>query len=153
MIIWAGFIFTMSNMNIAESNNQSKSTISTIIDGTLNITNDFGITTKKPDKTKKNQIINKYNYIVRRTAHVIEYLIFTILIIIALHSNGLKGKKVYIIALLICFIYACTDEYHQTFIEGRTGQFYDCLVDLVGGLLGCSFMIAIKKIKQLRKTN
>lgn len=138
----------MSSMNITESNNQSKSTINTIVDSTLNITNNLGITNKHPDDVSKTRIINKYNYIVRRTAHVIEYLIFTILIIITLSSSGVKGKKIYIISLLICFIYACTDEYHQTFIAGRTGQFVDCLVDSIGVLIGCALAFIINTIKK-----
>jgi VanZ family protein len=29
-------------------------------------------------------------------------------------------------------VYACTDEFHQTFIDGRTGKFSDVMVDAIG---------------------
>lgn len=65
-----------------------------------------------------NQVIENLNYPLRKFAHASEYFIFTILILIALKNSGVKGNKKFIIALVICFIY--TDEYHQTFVNGRT---------------------------------
>ena len=38
--------------------------------------------------------------------------------------------------LILCILYAFTDEYHQTFINGRTGQILDVLIDSSGSLLG-----------------
>ena len=63
----------------------------------------------------------------------------------------LKGTKLFIFALSICFIYACTDEYHQTFVSGRTGQFTDSLIDTFGGTLGCLFYNSILKINYFKE--
>ena len=38
--------------------------------------------------------------------------------------------------MLICFVYACSDEWHQTFVPGRAGQFRDVLLDTAGSLTG-----------------
>ena len=35
-----------------------------------------------------------------------------------------------------CFLYACSDEFHQAFVPGRVGQFSDVLIDMIGVLLG-----------------
>ena len=45
-------------------------------------------------------------------------------------------KKAYIYSLVIVFGYACSDEFHQLFVEGRSGQFKDVLIDTSGGVFG-----------------
>ena len=144
VILWASIIFFMSCMDTNESNNSSKSTINTIIEKSTNVSSKLGITSK-PNTNKVRKITEYLNVPLRKVAHATEYLIFTILLIIALKSSGLKGKKVYFIALLICFLYACTDEYHQTFVKGRTGQFTDTLIDTLGGLIGFFLVIILNK--------
>ena len=37
---------------------------------------------------------------------------------------------------LICFLYACSDEIHQSFISGRDGNFLDVIIDSIGYLFG-----------------
>lgn len=39
------------------------------------------------------EFIDKYNYLSRKIAHASEYFILTVLLIIALRSSGLNGKK------------------------------------------------------------
>ena len=65
--------------------------------------------------------------------------------------NPFKGIICIIIALVICFIYACTNEYHQTFVNGRTGQFSDTLIDTFGGFISCLMYIFMMKINKIRK--
>ena len=84
-----------------------------------------------------NYPLKKLNYPLRKAAHASEYFVFTILILIALKNSGVKGNKKFIIALVTCFIYACTNEYHQTFVNERTGQFSDTLIDTFGGFISC----------------
>ena len=70
--------------------------------------------------------------------HATVYFILAIMII--LFITVMQEKKKYFLALLItiviCFLFACTDEYHQTFVGGRTGQFKDVLIDTSGALAG-----------------
>ena len=40
------------------------------------------------------------------------------------------------ISVFFCFIYACTDEFHQMFVDGRGASFFDCLIDTTGAILG-----------------
>ena len=137
----------MSNMDTNESNNKSMSTINGIIEKSVDTTNELGITDKHPSKDKMNQVVNKLNYPFRKIAHASEYLIFSILLIIALKNSGIS--KVYLISLFICFIYACSDEFHQTFIPGRTGQFIDALIDTFGALIGIILFTIKNKLIRL----
>ena len=47
-----------------------------------------------------------------------------------------KNNMIYIYALIIVFGYASTDEFHQLFVVGRSGQFKDVLIDTSGGTFG-----------------
>lgn len=55
-------------------------------------TNNLGITDKHPSENKMKQVIDKLNKPLRKVAHASEYLIFTILIIIALKYSGVNIK-------------------------------------------------------------
>mgnify|MGYP003309055667 FL=1 len=64
----------------------------------------------------------------------------------------LTRVNTYLYSIIICFIYACTDEIHQLYVVGRTGQFIDVLIDTIGALLGCLvFYIGSKIINKNRK--
>ena len=53
---------------------------------------------------------------------------------------GKTGGKKQLICMLICtgivFLSAAGDEFHQTFIPGRSGNFKDVLLDTAGGFAG-----------------
>lgn len=143
VIIWAIVIFFMSNMNSNVSNKSSVSTINEFIEKSIDITNELGITDKHPSENKMNQVVNKLNYPLRKVAHASEYFVFALLIINALKSSGINNK-IYIITVLICFIYASTDEFHQIFVNGRTGHFVDVLIDTFGSFIG-TILFTFKK--------
>jgi VanZ family protein len=50
--------------------------------------------------------------------------------------------------LLFCFLYACTDEFHQLFVSGRAGQFSDVLIDTVGILFGLTAACALSFLRK-----
>ena len=50
--------------------------------------------------------------------------------------------KVLIVAL-IALAYGCTDEYHQSFVEGRDCSALDLVADLTGGLIGGSVYVLV----------
>lgn len=136
VVIWASLIFIMSSMDTNESNSKSKKTLNEIVEKTVETTNGMGITDKHPTENKLNDVINKLNHPFRKVAHASEYLIFSILLLIALKNSGVNGIKLFILTIVICFVYACTDEYHQTFVNGRTGQFVDVIIDTIGAFIG-----------------
>ena len=153
VIIWLGIIFFLSSREANESDNESKWLIDRIVKTTIKITNKIGITNNDLTEVEKSHIIEKLNYPVRKIAHITEYFVLTSFMIVALKKTGLKGKKVFIIALLLCFLYAVGDEYHQTFVNQRTGQISDAIIDTFGGFLGCLIIYIIdkKSIKKLKK--
>ena len=147
VVLWASIIFIMSGMDTNESNDKSKKVLNEIVEKTVETTNGMGITDKHPTQSKLNNVINKLNYPFRKMAHASEYLILSILLLIALKNSGIRDIKLFIIAVSVCFIYACTDEYHQTFVNGRTGQFIDVIIDTIGAFIGSLFYKLIIKIR------
>ncbi len=73
--------------------------------------------------------------LVRKMAHFFLYFVLGILVGSATHVH----KKWCILSLLICLIYACTDEIHQVFVSGRSGQLKDVFIDLIGSSVGIYF--------------
>ena len=65
----------------------------------------------------------------RKLGHVTGYALLT-----ALWAWALQGvvKRPVLIAVFIAFAYACTDEFHQTFVSGRTGTPRDVAIDAIG---------------------
>ncbi|PKM93081.1 MAG: hypothetical protein CVU80_00070 [Elusimicrobia bacterium HGW-Elusimicrobia-4] len=77
-----------------------------------------------------------WDLILRKGAHITEYFILTILLIRAFRRS-FRMSFVFLIFCpsVISFLYAVSDEYHQTFIKNRCGTPWDILVDTVGILL------------------
>lgn len=75
------------------------------------------------------------SYLVRKAGHFTEYLILAILFLRNQKEQESSGRTVFY-ALLFVFLYACSDEFHQSFIPGRGPAFTDVLIDTIGGLTG-----------------
>lgn len=69
--------------------------------------------------------------------HALAYFIFGLTILMAFDTNSkrLSRKELVIYMLFIGCIYAASDEYHQSFVYGRTGDFFDWIADSVGIIL------------------
>ena len=70
-----------------------------------------------------------WDVILRKLGHVTGYALLTALWWWAL--RGVIGRPL-LIAVCIAFAYACTDEFHQTFVSGRTGTPVDVAIDSIG---------------------
>ncbi|WP_321433007.1 VanZ family protein [Trichococcus flocculiformis] len=75
------------------------------------------------------------SYLVRKAGHFTEYLILAILFLRFSKQRGLSGKSAFY-AVLFVFLYASSDEFHQSFIPGRGPAFSDVLIDTAGGFTG-----------------
>ena len=135
--LWGGLIFILSAMNSNSSNGKSTSIIKLFIEDSFAVTS--GVT-KSNYPTENEFGIAAYlmNPVSRKVMHASVYFVLALLIIIFINKNY-KYKK-YLLSLLItmlsCFTFACLDEYHQTFVDGRTGRFSDVLIDSTGALVG-----------------
>jgi VanZ family protein len=71
--------------------------------------------------------------VIRKTAHLTEYFILSILLHRALRGNDRDWKLKWAIwAIVIAAAYASLDEFHQSFVPSRTASPWDALLDTVG---------------------
>lgn len=126
VILWVIFIFVMSSFDATSSSNQSNFIVD-IITSIINI-KDIGL----------------LSLIIRKLAHFIEYFILGILVI----NFITRYDKKIIIAILLCIIYATSDEIHQIFVPGRSCQIIDIMIDSLGSIMGIYlYKLITKKCK------
>ena len=75
-------------------------------------------------------------FLVRKAAHISAYFILGILLFNLLKEYDLGVKKMIFISIGIAMLYACTDEVHQVFVSGRSGEVRDVLIDTAGAAVG-----------------
>lgn len=90
------------------------------------------------------QTFEGLHFLLRKSAHISEYAIFAVLIYHSLearHPRGWRAKPA-LRAVLAAGVYALTDEYHQSFVPGRTASLSDCGIDTCGAALGVLLVYA-----------
>jgi len=85
------------------------------------------------------------DFLLRKIAHMVEFGILTFLFFRAISAQGGSPHKAIIFSFIFSLFYALTDEYHQTFIEGRQGALRDVGIDSIGILIAS--LICYIKIK------
>lgn len=140
VVLWMGLIFMFSAQNAEESGELSSGLIVKI--ASLFVSDDL---------TPEMQMmyISKFSFILRKSAHFTVYLILGVLVWSFLKEFQLK--HIAVIALIICCLYSISDEYHQTFVPGRSGEVRDVCVDTSGALLGIAGVTAVSEIVKRRK--
>ena len=76
-----------------------------------------------------------YDFTFKQLAHVTEYGILTVLLFSALRVHITHKGHALLTAVLVAVLYACSDEWHQTFVPGREGRLRDVGIDAVGAVV------------------
>ena len=141
VIIWMVMIFIFS----AQPSEQSSALSGGFIQSIMDIVNpDFE---KLPPEQQK-IIIENFQHITRKAAHLLAYTVLGILCMTALQQHAMMKKKRMITAFLICICYAVTDEVHQLFVSGRSAQVTDVCIDSLGALIGIGLVISVLSLWQ-----
>lgn len=127
IVLWMGLIFYFSSDT-----------------GDISTRKSDGIIIKFVEMLKGRELNDKekvdaINYLVipvRKGAHLGIYLVLGVLIFSFLCEFMSISYKSMLLAIGICFLYACSDEVHQLLVPGRSGQFYDVLLDTLGSSIG-----------------
>lgn len=73
------------------------------------------------------------DFFFKKTIHLIEYGILFLLLYRGLRFSSKMDKfNLAVVAFILTFLYGMSDEYHQTFVPGRTGTIRDILIDGLG---------------------
>lgn len=120
VILWMLVIFLLSHQDASQSGSLSSGLLTRILGLLAPI-----LPPKLP--------LPLLHLILRKGAHFTAYLILSLLV---LRTQEDKSTSFRLKALLLCSLYAMTDEFHQTFIPGRAGLVTDVLLDTSGAALG-----------------
>jgi VanZ family protein len=85
-------------------------------------------------------------FLVRKSAHIFLFFVLGVLIANLLASYKLKAKFVYVYSLMLVFAYGVTDEVHQLFVTGRSGEVRDILIDTFAGALGIALYLGLRRL-------
>lgn len=132
-------IFSFSTDNSEESSSKSDGLI-------VKISEIF--TGRKLKENERNKYIDKYVVLVRKSAHFTIYLILGLLILSFIREFRVVDYRAVLLSVFLTFLYACSDEVHQLFVPGRSGEFLDILLDSVGALSGCLLYTLYYKIRR-----
>lgn len=135
IIFWMIMIFSFSNQIGTNSSGLSNKVTEKIV-SILHITK--GCT---PENEKK--VIKNIEHIIRKLAHYSVYALGGFLIYIELYQFKIKLINRILITQLLGSIYACTDEIHQLYIPGRSGEIRDVIIDSCGIFAGILVAIII----------
>ena len=97
------------------------------------------------NENNRESMIEAVQFPIRKAAHMTEYAIFSIFVMIALIVDGIKGVRIPVISAVIAIAFAATDEFHQTFVPGRYGCVLDVLIDAAGSIIGLIIVYIIYK--------
>lgn len=127
-VFWMAVIFTLSHQPAAVSSGQS------------------GVIVGHLQQAMPGVSTAILTFLVRKSAHIIAYFILGILMYRALRINirRWRTRTVASFALLSCSLYAVTDEIHQLFVPGRSGELRDVMIDSIAALVGvglCAWLI------------
>lgn len=140
VLLWMVMIFLLSNEEAVKSSKKSDGLIIKSVEL---------FTGKSLSDQEKEKVLKYLVFPVRKCAHLSLYLILGILVISLLRGYMVINTKLVLLSLLICFLYACSDEIHQLFVPGRSGEARDVLIDTLGACLGVSFYYLVFRKKKM----
>ena len=120
LVLWMLVIFLLSNQTGSESTSLSDKVICSMFNNC------------NPEV---------YSFIVRKFAHFIIYFILGIFC----YMNFKNDKEGVLNAIILCILYAFTDEMHQMYINSRSGEFRDIIIDSLGSISSILLMYKLKK--------
>lgn len=135
----AAVIFYLSNQPASVSRELSGG-VKSIVEGALHLLKG----------SSDEPVIISHNTL-RKTAHYFIYFVLGFLLMNALMKNG-KNLHRFFIVIFISALFACSDELHQQFILGRSGELRDVMIDTVGAATGAFVLLGSRKVVGFLKT-
>ena len=137
-------IFTFSSETGVESTSRSDRLIIRISERVLN---------RKLTQKEKETYTGKYVVLVRKTAHFTLYFLLGLFFISFLKEFNLDNKKLLLYTIIFVFIYSCSDEIHQLFINERSGEILDVIIDTLGGTTSSIIYILLRRKLWIKRNN
>ena len=142
-VLWCGMIFFLSSENSEESSDRSGEVITTLCEV-------FVPDYENYSETERIQITTDLSFYVRKAAHFSAYAVLGALLLQVFCF--VKDKRLRsALAVGGAFVYSATDEFHQSFVPGRSCEFRDMLIDTSGAALAVLISLLIMYLITKRK--
>ena len=153
LFIWAAVslicmtvIFLFSSRNSEQSSEMSSTLASKLFAPALDLI----------EVSNPTPLMGTIEVIVRKSAHFIIFFIlgFCITNTVMRIKKIKKNLYIFLISVILCSVYAATDELHQYFVPGRACMWQDWVIDTAGVLLGVGLAFLIANfIFKIRRNN
>ena len=130
IVLWMYIIFCLSNQPADDSSSLSDGFISNTIGNVYKVFN------RKISIEDLEEIKIKYTHPVRKMAHFTIYMILGILVTLLVREYNVSFYRCVLVSLLVCLLYSISDEIHQLFVLGRSGEVKDVFIDTSGSFVG-----------------
>ncbi len=87
--------------------------------------------------------VEQFDFIVRKMAHFTIYFILGIFSTLLFGEFTSKPKSIFKRSILLCLLYAVSDEIHQYFVPGRACRIMDVMIDTTGGALASAIIVFV----------
>ncbi len=129
-------IFNFSAQDSEKSNESSGIVVNRVVN-TISTVN---------KKVKKENIKDTVTFIVRKCAHFSIYTLLGIWLMNLANTFDISTKRKILMCVLFGILYASSDEFHQSFVGGRSPEVMDVCIDTCGVLFGNILVIIFGKI-------
>lgn len=136
VLVWMAVIFSFSAQKAEASSEVSGSLTSHLL---TEVCQTFSLDWDEDTLVKYAQ---KLEHPIRKAAHMTEYAILACLICNCLYQYGCR-RRYFLRAELLTACYAASDEIHQLFVPGRSGQISDVCIDAAGAGIGLLILYGI----------
>ena len=114
---WMVVIFMLSN-EVADSSSERSGVIVEVISRSLSWSQDV------------------LTFLTRKVAHIFIYFVLGILMFNVAMDFRISNKHAVMLSVVFVMLYAITDEFHQSFVPGRSAELRDVLIDTTAGAMG-----------------
>ncbi len=94
-------------------------------------------------KTETLSLADRLHRGARKLAHFCIYAVLGLLFALLFKEYNYRFRHIFIRAVVFSFLYACTDEFHQLFISGRSCELRDVAIDSLGAASGALFALLL----------
>jgi len=134
VVLWMGLIFSLSAQPAVQS-------IKTSRGWTEEMVTAFDRGFAQLTEAQQDDILLRVDNLVRKGAHAFSYFVLATLVMAALQTHSIRLSRRLLLTLLLCLLYAISDEVHQSFVPGRGPMVTDVLIDTTGASAGAALFL------------
>lgn len=139
-VFWMILIFCFSSQQADDSSQASGALACQVIEG-IN-----AVAGLDWSEGQRHLYASSIEHPLRKAAHMTEYAVFACILLGNFSQYPLLKNRRYLWSQLGAACYAATDEFHQLFVDGRSGEFKDVAIDSAGAFLGLLFAWAVLSV-------